>query len=296
MATTPVPAAPTMPAAPDPANRSTFNALAYAWSNALGPFSNGLQALAVNAKANADDAAASVGAATTAKTDAQAARDAASASAASAVNAPGTSATSTTSLAIGTGSKTLTIQAGKAFAVGQFVVLASAANAANYMHGQITAHNSATGLLTVTATSAVGSGTFADWSVALTSPGNLTTSGAQVISNKTFINSGFGYFDAGATSALSCPNGSHQRWAPTGTVTLTVTNWPASGTLGELLIEGVNLGAATITWPTVNWIKSDGTTTTVFSNNGVTLQASGTDWAILWTRNGGATVFGKWVR
>lgn len=108
---------------------------------------------------------------------------------------------------------------------------------------------------------------------------------------------GWVYFNSGTTNALDYTNGSHQRWAPsTGAQTLSITNWPPSGNLGELLIEGVNLGAATITWPTINWIKLDGTTTTTFSSNGVTLQASGTDWVFLWTRDAGTTIYGKVVR
>jgi len=105
------------------------------------------------------------------------------------------------------------------------------------------------------------------------------------------------YYNSGATNALDFTNGSHQRWAPAvGAQTLSITNWPPTGNLGELLIEGVNLGASTITWPTINWIKSDGTTTTTFSSNGVTLRASGTDWVVLWTRDAGTTLYGKVVR
>ena len=108
---------------------------------------------------------------------------------------------------------------------------------------------------------------------------------------------GYVYFNSGTTNALDYTNGSHQRWAPnTGAQTLSITNWPPTGNLGELLIEGVNLGAATITWPTINWIKSDGTTTTTFSSNGVTLQSSGIDWVVLWTRDAGTTIYGKIIR
>lgn len=108
---------------------------------------------------------------------------------------------------------------------------------------------------------------------------------------------GYDYYDSGTTNALDYTNGSHQRWAPaTGAQTLSITNWAPTGNLSELLIEGVNLGAATITWPTINWIKADGTTTTTFSSNGVSLQASGTDWLLLWTRDAGTTIYGKVVR
>ncbi|MFN9251587.1 MAG: hypothetical protein ACK58O_11110, partial [Brevundimonas sp.] len=73
----------------------------------------------------------------------------ASSSAATAVNAPGTSATSTTSLTIGTGSKSLTVQTGKRFVIGQWVTITSTASPANWMHGQITAYTSGTGALLV---------------------------------------------------------------------------------------------------------------------------------------------------
>jgi len=136
-------------------------------------------------------------------------------------------------------------------------------------------------------------------STAVTFPvsGTLATlAGAETFTSKVLKSQAFQYYDSNTTSALDYTNGSHQRWAPTGSVSLTVSNWPASGVLGELLIEGINLGSATITWPTVNWIKSDGTTTTTFASNGVTLQATGTDWVFLWTRDGGTTVYGKIVR
>lgn len=108
---------------------------------------------------------------------------------------------------------------------------------------------------------------------------------------------GLAYSDNATSNALNVANGAHQRWAPnTGAQVLTITGWPAAGTHGELLIEGVNLGAATITWPTIQWMKSDGTFTTTFSSAGVTLQTSGTDFVLLWTRDGGTTVYGKVMR
>lgn len=55
--------------------------------------------------------------------------------------------TSTTALTIGTGSKSLTIQTGKAFDVGQPVRIAF--DASNWMDGNVTAYNSATGALDV---------------------------------------------------------------------------------------------------------------------------------------------------
>lgn len=153
--------------------------------------------------------------------------------------------------------------------------------------------------------------------------GDVTLTGTQTLTNKTlstgttlgadvtggdflltrtmFQDTGWDYFDQGdtnssGTTTLNYTNGSVQRWAPSGTRTLATSNWPPSGALGELLVEGINLGAATLTWPTVNWVKSDGTTTTTFSANGVTLQSSGTDWFLLWTRDAGTTIYGKFLR
>jgi hypothetical protein len=128
--------------------------------------------------------------------------------------------------------------------------------------------------------------------------GNLT-GGDYSLTRAMFQDTGWVYYDSTTTAALNFTNGSQQRWAPTASSspTLTISNWPPSGKLGELLIEGVNLGAAgTITWPTINWITSTGATTTTFSSNGVTLQTSGTDWCLLWTRDAGTTIYGKFVR
>jgi hypothetical protein len=134
---------------------------------------------ATAAAGSATAAAGSASAASTSETNASNSAAAASNSAASALGAPGTNATSTTSLTIGTGSKALTIQTGKAYAVGQAVVVASTASPLNQMSGVITAHNSGTGALTVEVTSTNGSGTFAAWTVSLTALASVSlTTGA----------------------------------------------------------------------------------------------------------------------
>lgn len=88
------------------------------------------------------------------------------------------SATSTTSLAIGIGSKAFTTQADKLFPVGSFVMARSAANPTlNYMTGQVTAYSGTT--LTVDVAVVGGSGTFADWAIAIAgSPGSIGLTGA----------------------------------------------------------------------------------------------------------------------
>ena len=81
-----------------------------------------------------------------------------------------TTGTSTTSLTIGTGSKTLTTQPGKAWAVGAYIYVVSAASVTNIMIGQVTAYNSSTGSLTVNVVTSSGAGTLASWVIGLSAP------------------------------------------------------------------------------------------------------------------------------
>lgn len=74
--------------------------------------------------------------------------------------------TSGSSLAIGTGSKSLTLSSGRAFATGQPVRIAStAAPTVDFMDGTITAWNAETFAMTVLVDAVAGSGTLTSWSV-----------------------------------------------------------------------------------------------------------------------------------
>lgn len=162
-------------------SQATYNSKALAFTQALNPWAAKVNTVAVEINADklaagnsATAAADSATAAADEKTLAQGfAEDAAeqaalaAAAAGSAVNAPGTSATSTTPRTVGTGTLTLTIQTGKAYAVGQFVVVASTASPENYMSGQVTAHDAGTGALTVNVTRVGGSGSFSAWTVSV---------------------------------------------------------------------------------------------------------------------------------
>ena len=86
--------------------------------------------------------------------------------------------TSTTSLSIGTGSKTLTTQTSKQFTVGNFLTVARTSEPTKLMHGVVTAYNSGTGSLTVNVTTIAGTGTYTDWSIAVSgAQGNTGLSG-----------------------------------------------------------------------------------------------------------------------
>jgi hypothetical protein len=85
---------------------------------------------------------------------------------------PSYAATSTTSLAIGTGSKAFTTQAGLAYVVGSRVRAASAADPSNFMEGVCSGYSSTT--LTLNVDLVGGSGTLADWNLSLAGQRGVT--------------------------------------------------------------------------------------------------------------------------
>ena len=79
-------------------------------------------------------------------------------------------ATSSSSLTVGTGAKSFTIDVGKSFGVGQAVLIARTSSpTTTYMGGQVTSYNANTGAITVNVATSSGSGTFADWTVTVSS-------------------------------------------------------------------------------------------------------------------------------
>lgn len=77
-------------------------------------------------------------------------------------------ATSTTSLTVsGSGVITPTVQTNKGFAPGQFVVISVTADPAVQMGGTVTAYDYTTGVLSVSVSQSAGSGTYAAWTVAI---------------------------------------------------------------------------------------------------------------------------------
>lgn len=97
--------------------------------------------------------------------------------------------TSTTSLAIGLGAKSLTVDVSKGYLPGHSVKIARTSSPSNWMHGDVTSYNSGTGALVVNVTSALGSGTFTDWTITFSAPvgmpapkiADTTLSGTPVI-------------------------------------------------------------------------------------------------------------------
>lgn len=130
----------------------------------------------------------------------------AAASALSALNAPGTSGTSATSLTIGAGAQSFVTQAGKAWVVGQPVIIArTSAPGTTRMSGVITAYTSGTGAMTVLVDTILGTGTYTDWTIGLgtaRAPDSLPT---QVITANTTAVPGIHYLLAVGGITLTLP-------------------------------------------------------------------------------------------
>jgi hypothetical protein len=83
-----------------------------------------------------------------------------------------------------------------------------------------------------------------------------------------------------------------QKLTVTGAITIAFSGWPSASSYGEIEIQLVN-GGTNVSWPTINWLKGDSTSSTTFSTMGVTLQASGTNFVIVWSSDGGSTLYGS---
>lgn len=122
------------------------------------------------------------------------------------------SSVSTSTLTISSGTKNLTIEANKSYALGQMILIASTANANNYMTARVTAYNSVTGEMTVDVITIGGSGTYSSWSI------GLAAMSAQMSSRSISGSGVLGAADLGANVSV------------TGTGTLTL---PSASVVGD---------------------------------------------------------------
>ena len=129
-----------------------------------------------------------------------------------------------------------------------------------------------------------------------------TLTGTETLTNKTFTGPKYTRDDdgtvSGGTWAIDYANGPVIKVTAGANITsITMSNWPASGTGGHLRCMLVNFGAYTITFPSAwKWVKSDLTTTTTFADLGLTLPSSGTAIADLFSDDGGTTIYATLVR
>lgn len=173
--------------------------------------------------------------------------------------------TSTSSVAIGTGSKSWTTQAGKLWQVGQFVIAADSATPANYCYGQVTAYSGTS--LTVNVTATGGSGTITAWAIGLAPAADayLAKNGGAMTGALTTAT------PASGQEALIIPPGAAPSSPTNGSVWNTVSGWFARiagathefvfRTLAQTLTnKTIDLGSNTVTGTTAqfNTALSDG--------------------------------------
>lgn len=184
-------------------------------------------------------------------------------SAASALNAPGSSATSSTSLTLANGVQNLQLnQTGKAFCIGQTVVITSTANPLNQMTGTITAFNSASAALTVNVSNTDGSGNFNSWMISLSGKrGNPATQ--QLLKVARTGNVQINASDAG--KYFDCSGNFTQTFDPAATLGNGWYIWLANNGNGDLVIansDGVS-----------NWILYPGAIR-IFSSDGNSISST----------------------
>lgn len=97
------------------------------------------------------------------------------------------------------------------------------------------------------------------------------------------VPSGTVTFDLSAAAVQTITVAGAQTWALTG--------WGPE--YSEIEIVATNAGNGTITFPSIKWLKGDGTTSTVFADQGVALQTSGVNHFLIWSTDGGATIYGR---
>ena len=98
------------------------------------------------------------------------------------------------------------------------------------------------------------------------------------------------------------PGAGYFRITPTGAYIVVLPPMAMAGSSGDLQLDIVATALYSGTWPTtINWVMPNGNTTNsiatyLASNTGRTsLKPSGTDSFYFWTRDAGATVFGKLI-
>lgn len=235
-------------------------------------------ALAANVYANAVDAFNSAtSAAEDAETASNAAQSASDSASIAAVSASGLTATSTTSLAIGTGAKAFTVQAGKSFVPGIRATAVNPSNPAQSMSGPVASY--AGTLLTLTVDTVGGSGTVANWNLSVTgqrgADGAMGPAGGVAggsLTGALNLRQSDGSINVTATPDIWAANGNLVALTGTGTIT-GFTAAPQAGATrtlvntadGVVLTTGANLivygGSRTLVAGDILDVLAEGSTT-----------------------------------
>jgi len=202
--------------------------------------------------------------------------------------------TSTTSLAIGTGSKTLTVDSGKLYAVGQFVIASSASGPSNYMSGQVTAYDAGTGVLTFLSAVTGGSGTKTDWVVTLSGTQGATgpSGGAGTfleLAGGTMTGALATLASASGGAGLSVPPGAAPSAPGNGDIWSTAAGWFArvAGVTQDFLFKsgGTMTGDLALTSPST--VKDSGGTDHVIGYRGLPQNAQNGAYTLALADDGG---------
>jgi len=208
------------------------------------------------------DAAVEIGLAKAAQTYA----NAAATSAADAANyAAALNATYSGSLTIAAGSQSFTVQSGKQFAAGQYVMIIRSADPAYYMWGTVTSYNAGSGALAINAIATAGTGSYSGWSVSLS--GVIGPQGAPPRAYLRSQSSNYTAVLGDMACIIDC----------TGSWTLSLT---AAATLGDGYYVWVrNTGSGTITIDPAGAETIDGAATvTLPAGHYCMLQCDGAAW------------------
>jgi len=180
--------------------------------------------------------------------------------------AAGFSTVSTTSVAIGTGSKSFTVETGKMFAPGQYMLIAdTAAPYTNFMWGQVTSYNTSTGALVFESLAITGSGTKTAWSIGLSGPQGAT-GGAQLTSPTLVGTPVQDVYTMTDSSSVNIDPANGAVHLLTLTANRTLTHSLAAGQFALLM---VNDGTAySITWSTISptWKTGSGAAPTLLTS------------------------------
>lgn len=114
-----------------------------------------------------------------------------------------TNTVSTTSNSITAGNKTFTVETGKGFLPGQFIIAANTAAPANYIQGQVVTYNSATGALVMSNIAMGGTGTFTAWTITQGVTGGGATLGSNSYTGNQLLASSAAFKESLSTVASS---------------------------------------------------------------------------------------------
>ena len=158
----------------------------------------------------------------------------------------GVVSTSATSVAVGTGSKTINVGAGKGFIPGMEVVIAYTTTPTTRMSGPVLSYDSVTGALVASITSVRGSGTYAAWSIG---PAAMVSFDGQTFTDLRLAGKITEPPVAMPALALNPSLGSSQTKTLTGNVTFT-----DSLNSGESMVLTVTTAGYTMIWPAgIKW-------------------------------------------